>query len=63
MDFAISTKSVATKNKQRDQKIASFFFQSVPQIKGEVLEASKSSMTLLIEMNGVKKEVPMTAAT
>ena len=62
MDFAISTKSVATKDKQRDKKIHSFFFKDASTIKGEVLEASEGSMTILIEMNGVKKEVPLNAS-
>lgn len=61
MDFSISTNSVSTKDKQRDKKIYSFFFKGSPKIKGEVLEASEESMTVLIEMNGVKKEVPLKA--
>lgn len=57
--FAISTKTVATKDSGRDQKIATFFFKEAPSIKGAILEASDTSLLVGIEMNGVKKEVPM----
>lgn len=59
INFSIATSTVATKNSQRDQKIAKFFFKNVKNIKGTVLEASESLMTVGLEMNGVKKELPL----
>ena len=58
--FAIPTSTVFTKDSGRDAKIAQFFFRNVKEIKGSVLESGESSMVVGIEMNGVKKEVPLT---
>lgn len=59
--FSISTPTVDTKLAQRDMKISKFFFNGIKDIKGKVIEADKSSLTVEINMNGVKKEVPMDA--
>lgn len=59
--FKISTPSLNTKNKQRDQQILEFFFKQVKEIKGSILKASDSSLIVEVEMNKVTKQVAMIA--
>lgn len=58
--FNIQTSSVNTKNKDRDIKIASFFFGPIgPSIKGKVLKYEKKVLKIALTMNGVTKVIPL----
>ncbi len=57
----IDTSRVDTGNPSRDKKIAKFFFEQMKtqSIKAKVKQIKSKKMTLIIQMNGIEKTVPM----
>ena len=62
MSFNIDGRSVWSRNSRRDARIVKYFFGKMisgTHIKGKVLEYSKDSLTMLLNMNGMAKEVTL----
>jgi polyisoprenoid-binding protein YceI len=59
--FEINTASVDTTDKARDAKIVNFFFKKMPsnKITGKVLKSENGKLEVQLNLNGVKKVVPM----
>lgn len=59
--FKIDTKSVSTKDKGRDRKLAEHFFNFAGKsmISGKFLSMKDNTLEVEITMNGVKKVIPM----
>ncbi|MFZ4714987.1 MAG: YceI family protein [Bacteriovoracaceae bacterium] len=62
--FSIEPSAIDTGDKARDMKIFQFFFKKMmknKKITGKVISATDSEVSMELEMNGVKKVVPLTA--